>query len=1382
MRRVNLRFAAFSLATLVALSGAVYAFHGVQVKRNAGALLTQADRAEEQGRPDRAARYLARYVALAPSDADALARYGLLLDRLARTDKARADAFLVLERAVAKSPDRPEVRRRLAGLAIQIGRYSDAADHLRPLLAASPNDADLLSLLGQAEDGAGRNAQARAAFERAVQHAPQNLEHHLRLAGLLRRKLNQPALADACVEKMIAANTRSPKAYLLRGIYYREFDQPDRSAQSIARAYALAPADADVLLAMARIKRPNQHDSRTFLERGVQLHPKDSRFYLALARTDLRSGRHDEVARRLRACLAKVPHDTDLLWNVTDVLLDAGDRKEARSLLARLRRNSPAARLDFLEGRLALADGAWLAASACFNRALQQQTADVPGLSKRAGLFLGQCYEQLGNPDLALAAYRRASAADPLWVPARAGVASASLTLGKIDSALEEYRAIQANVPESRFVVVRLLIHRNLGLSAANRDWAEVEQELAAAEKALPDSAQGPILRAEVLAGQNKLKEAQTLLEAVPARMRKQASYWVARAGLAERMRQTHKVLPILDEADRLLGPNVDLQLARARHWATQPRQQATAALARLERGAGTWSAAEQARFHHGLAEAHYRLGNTRDAERLWTSVAQTEGLENSLHVRFLLFDLALRAGDDSAMRRVISQIRTIEGAGGTLWRYGEAARLVRQAQDGRKDQPTLDRARALLAEVAGRRPAWSRVPLLEATLAELEGDTEGAIKGYQAAIDRGERELTIVRRAVQLLYERQRYVEADQIIRKLPVQAPISGDLVKLAAEISLRKQDAQRALELAQHAVPTESRDYRDRMWIGQILWAVQRNEEAEQHLRQAVALAPEVPDPWVALVQFLARTGQQKKAEAALSDAQTKVPVGVRALALAQGYEALGQRDKAEKLYQSDLATRPDDATVLRGAAEFHLRAGRPDRAEPPLARLVGARAKLSAQERAWARRNLAFCLAARATREDLDRALALLAENRRGKQEAVEDLRTRAVVLSLQPGRQAEAIRLLEDLGRRQPLTPDEQFVLAGLHEAEGDWPAARARLRSLVTAHGDRPLYLRHYISGLLQRGDSGEAAFWLAKLKKTEPDSPLTVELEVRVLQKQGKAAEALALVKQRASKKDFPAAVAARLLDLLGEPAARDAEVAYRSLAAGSPRPEDRLGLANFLARRGRPGEALDECEGVWRAGHPEAAAHGAVGVLRAARGSAAHARRVQGWLSQALKERPSAPLLLALADLRDFEGSYAEAVAIYRRALQQDRSNALARNNLAWLLALHLNRPDEALAMINSAIETTGPTPSLLDTRAVILVRLGKAKAALKDLDRVVAQAPGASAHFHRACACLQTRDRVTAGEALRSARAAGLRPADLHPLEHQTYRQVLASLGQK
>src|SRR5262249_3908796 len=152
-------------------------------------------------------------------------------------------------------------------------------------------------------------------------------------------------------------------------------------------------------------------------------------------------------------------------------------------------------------------------------------------------------------------------------------------------------------------------------------------------------------------------------------------------------------------------------------------------------------------------------------------------------------------------------------------WRFAEAARLVRGANGDRR---RLEEARARLNEAAARRPAWGRVPLLQAQLAELEGNTDRAIDDYlRAVVELGEREPDAVRRLVQLLYSRRRYLEADQAIRKLQEQAPLGGNLTRLATEVALGSDQRDRALELAYQAVPPDAPDYRDHVWLGHVLW---------------------------------------------------------------------------------------------------------------------------------------------------------------------------------------------------------------------------------------------------------------------------------------------------------------------------------------------------------------------------------------------------------------------------------------------------------------------------------------------------------------------------------------------------------------------------------
>src|SRR5262249_16516947 len=154
-----------------------------------------------------------------------------------------------------------------------------------------------------------------------------------------------------------------------------------------------------------------------------------------------------------------------------------------------------------------------------------------------------------------------------------------------------------------------------------------------------------------------------------------------------------------------------------------------------------------------------------------------------------------------------------------------------------------------------------------------------------------------------------------------------------KLAADISLRKRDPARAVKLALEAVPKDSKDYRDYLWLGQVLAASgQRASEAEQPLRRALELADQMPETWVSLLQYLANRGRNQDAEALLDQARTRLPAERAPLVLALCHEALGQTDRARTQYQAAVTQQPNDASVLRNAATFYLRWGQFEAAEP------------------------------------------------------------------------------------------------------------------------------------------------------------------------------------------------------------------------------------------------------------------------------------------------------------------------------------------------------------------------------------------------------------------------------------------------------------------
>src|SRR5439155_7687213 len=97
---------------------------------------------------------------------------------------------------------------------------------------------------------------------------------------------------------------------------------------------------------------------------------------------------------------------------------------------------------------------------------------------------------------------------------------------------------------------------------------------------------------------------------------------------------------------------------------------------------------------------------------------------------KLLLFDLAMRAGDEPAMQRVLRDFHRLEGGQGTFWRYCEAVRLIWQAKRG--GDVSLDEARAHLDAVTARRPSWPAVLLAKAELEALRGRADQAIAYYR--------------------------------------------------------------------------------------------------------------------------------------------------------------------------------------------------------------------------------------------------------------------------------------------------------------------------------------------------------------------------------------------------------------------------------------------------------------------------------------------------------------------------------------------------------------------------------------------------------------------------------------------------------------------------
>ena len=647
---------------------------------------------------------------------------------------------MALEQVLRREPERQDLRRKVARIAIDLGRFADAREHLRLLLKSSPDDGELELLLGRCEEGNDHFTEAASWYEKARKHAPEQIDGHVRLAYLLRNRLDQPEGADRVMDEMVKANEKSKqlfRSYLERARYRKQFGLAD-AASDIMRARELAPEEADVLLDAAVLAQDKGDlaAARKDLERGIQLDPRNRRMYQALAGLEIRAGRPEEALSCLRRGLKALPDQIELKWVLADLLVTTGKLNEAKEAITALRQGTVTGELlDYLDARILIARSQWYEAIQILERT-HPKLAAWPDLVKTSHLFLGRCYEQLGDVDRQYKAYRQAAAIDPLLVPARLGMASALVAMGKTDKAIDEYQKLIPQAPGAGFALARLLIDQNLRLPAAQRRWQDVEKVLDEASRALPDSVESPILRAQVFAAQGQFGRARDLLTTTRSSQPDRVEPWTALAVLAAQEGKAETTLTVLEEAERQLGDRVELRLARAWYWSWHRGPDATKALEKLAQGLEKFEGEDRHRLLDGLAMSFARAGEITQAEQLWNQVAKEHPYD--LRSRLILLDVALQSNNpdparqaqsDDAIRSLLDRIRKIEGEEGTLWRYGQVRSLcrkvARQPTAPEENAALLNEARLLLGQIAARRQSWSTELLAEADVEVLVADVE---------------------------------------------------------------------------------------------------------------------------------------------------------------------------------------------------------------------------------------------------------------------------------------------------------------------------------------------------------------------------------------------------------------------------------------------------------------------------------------------------------------------------------------------------------------------------------------------------------------------------------------------------------------------------------
>jgi tetratricopeptide (TPR) repeat protein len=385
--------------------------------------------------------------------------------------------------------------------------------------------------------------------------------------------------------------------------------------------------------------------------------------------------------------------------------------------------------------------------------------------------------------------------------------------------------------------------------------------------------------------------------------------------------------------------------------------------------------------------------------------------------------------------------------------------------------------------------------------------------------------------------------------------------------------------------------------------------------------------------------------------------------------------------------------------------------------------------------------------------------------------------------------AEAAEYVSRLQQLEPHSFRTALTRARLLEAQGNPHGAVTALKGfLTTLQVASPEEL---VRELIKQRKPGEAMDALIDAARRQGDAAAkAVSAHIEKLRRGGDEAEATEVLKRYIRAADFVQAIHAEAIRLVAGvfEAMRQHEAAeemYNRFVASTQQPDASLVLAAYQARRNRIDEALDLCDRAPERCPPDAVARVSVGILRSGKTTREQIERVEKRILDALEKADAATpqavnLSIALADLRDFQTRYADAIAIYRSLLERNERNVVVLNNLAWLVSFLPVDRESSLRYIDQALQLAGPVATLLDTRAVIQINLKKPGDAVRDLEQALLEVqdnPGI--WYHMALAQLRLGSRAEATEAWKRALALGFDPSSLHALERDGYDSLVNAL---
>jgi tetratricopeptide (TPR) repeat protein len=536
--------------------------------------------------------------------------------------------------------------------------------------------------------------------------------------------------------------------------------------------------------------------------------------------------------------------------------------------------------------------------------------------------------------------------------------------------------------------------------------------------------------------------------------------------------------------------------------------------------------------------------------------------------------------------------------------------------------------------------------------------------------------------------------------------------------------------------------------------------QTSSVEEELKKAIVLDPKSVNAKLLLSAFYIRNGQWQQAEQASRDAIATDPKSIPARAsLAQLFLRQGNQAKAEEVLRQASQDLANDQQGARLLADYYTGSGQTDKAKAEFAALVAKTPKSFSLRKAYIRILL----------QDKDYATArtVVAGLIKDDPKDPEAAGLNGIVL-LNDGKANDAVAALMDATKNYPKDAFLQYWLGRAALAKGDNDLGEKSLKEAAYLNPSK-LDAEEELARIAgQRGDldllndvatktiAAVPRFpggyvWRAAVEmnrnaqdKAEADLKTAISIAPQAPQAY------LELGKMRFAQKRFPEGSTLLQQALQNDPNSVEAVRLLVSYDLFQKKPADGLarlkaqiekspknsGLYDLLAQlqmqTNNIDQAADSAQKAVQLNPGDSEAVMLFAQIQVKRGQTANA--VAAWEQWLVAHPNDAGVIAVLGTLEESRGDHVKAEADYRRALQIQPKNAIASNNLAYLMLENGENVDVALSLAQTARQALPESSNTADTLALAYYHKGTYGFARDLLEAAIKNSPNdAAMHYH-------------------------------------------------